>query len=43
MYMYALLVDYLEEIQLDPGPMEEKLLESRRIGGDKGSKVHKVL
>ena len=40
--LLLLLVDSFEEIPLDPGPVEEKLLESRRIGGDEGSKVHKV-
>ena len=34
--------DLLDEICLDPGPEESELLDSRPIGGDAGSKVHKV-
>ena len=32
----------LEEISLDPGPVEEQLVNSRPIGGDEGSKLHRV-
>ena len=32
----------LNEIMLEPGPIEEELKASRPIGGDRGSKLHKV-
>ena len=32
----------MEDIPLDPGPAEDDLANSRPIGGDEGSKLHKV-
>ena len=32
----------MEDVPLDPGPAEEDLANSRPIGGDEGSKLHKV-
>ena len=42
LHVYNDCIDVYEEIPLDPGPVEEKLLGSRWIGGDEGSKIHKV-
>ena len=32
----------MEDIPLDPGPAEDDLANSRPIGGDEGSKLHRV-
>lgn len=34
--------DLLDEICLDPGPEEDEILDARPIGGDAGSKLHRV-
>ena len=36
-------IDVFNEVTLNPGPLEEELLNSRPIGDYEGSKLHKVV